>query len=260
MRGISVKAFAVANLVDIGLTVVGGFAIMAVAFVIEGAVLGPGSIGQAMPTLMATVWFGPLLYLWIALADVAAGYVAARIADESVLLNAALSSLAKLLFLLGMGFYITLNGPVFHPEHHVQVPESLALAVTFGGPVFGFLGGLAAPKIEPRILFRWLFAFPAAAVVYLIVLLVNAKFHSTFMPVLAAAFAIIAGALVAPAEYRKQAFIGFIVVAIAIPSVVLLWRVAGGAGSVPGFMWVFYNAMGGVFARILTRQMWKAWR
>jgi len=250
MRSISIKALLLSNLANVLFAVVGIVVTILLALIVEISVLGPGHIDDAFKGLESSSDFGVVLCVPVVIANIFAGFIAGRMAASQRVLNGALSSAIIILF----GIYLSIFGWDSHTDYHQQLPSSVDLAVSWGGPIFGALGGFAAEKIEPRLVLSWTLAFPAAAGVYLVVFYIAVKTHSHFLLAMASAVAICVGAGVAPKEHRKQAFVTMSVVLILIPLAVLIWRLSAGGGSTGNYMWIFYNGMGALFAFMWVRK------
>jgi|SRR5579871_1024406 len=252
MHSISLKALLTSNLANVILAVVGVGVTVILALIVEISALGQGHLDDAFRALESSGVFGVVLCLPVVLANVAAGYIAGRIAGGREVLNGAFSSAVIILF----GIYLAVFGWDLHTHYHQQLSGAVDLVVSWGGPIWGAVGGYAAQKIAPRLVVRWTLAFPAAVTVYWLLVIVAVGIHSPHLLVGATAAAILVGAGVAPPEHRARAFVTFAILCIVVSVGVTLWRQSLGVASA-SYAGAIYNAGGAVLAYVIGRRILK---
>lgn len=245
MRSISIKALLASNIAEAILIIGGIFLVSQIGIGIELAALGPGHLPEAIQAARNSATFIYIDLLLYAAACCAGGAIAAWMAEKNKLLHGALSSILILLSYL-------------YPSDTVPplpVPEWFADAVGYAAPLFGIAGAYLATRFDWRIAIRWILAFAAMIVIYFLGSLLAERLGLSIGRAFACALAIAAGVSIMPTELRKQALIRMVVVAIAVPIAILLWRLAAGGGSVGNILLFVYNLLGVVLAQLLVRRL-----
>jgi hypothetical protein len=145
VRAISIKAFVIANFAYFVLSIISGFIVALVAAEVLWA-------GLKSATLVASLIFaGAILPTAIGV-----GYIAARIAGRSYLLNGALSSSVWVLVRIS-----DLTFGIFDHPSSSDIPHAASLVLEImicGSPLLGVAGGYLARQLDARRTARGLLA------------------------------------------------------------------------------------------------------
>jgi MFS family permease len=269
MRGISLKALLISNIAYALLAVIFA-ALMAatvatVAFAVYGSAWKQASEAFRSPQAVLSESL-----LAIAVASLAAGYIAGRVARRRYRLNGALAAGVWSLFTL---YGLIIGGSFFDDPGNFApwVDTLLNVATLVGAPILSGLGGYLAELRQTRLdsvpaeqrtargfwsttttVARWIAAFAAATAVYVGVLVVG---HIRLAVAFAVTFAIIFATFVVPASHRKVACLVFIGIAILWPAAMFVYHASLGAMSYIDGLIVFLNIVGAMLAYWYLRRV-----
>jgi hypothetical protein len=268
MRGISIKAILIGNVASVAtalLLAVAAFALIFLATVFLVLIEGSSA------SLIRGVFGDALVAIVVASPALGGGYVAGRIAQDRFVLHGILGA-ALWTLLLVAPIHIHIPAPHSSSEP-AKLPAALSFVLTYGGPLFGMIGGclarlrldwLAGLPIDERpslksSLFaagRFALATAAALLAYLASLALSlAVVANPFGFVFAVAAGISAGTAVVSRQQRKTAAIAFMTIAVLIPIEELVRHmVAGDAAHMQAFF-VSLNAMGAGMAYLALLRM-----
>jgi hypothetical protein len=279
MRAIFIKALVVANVSFFAIAALVAFIVVfgAVlgAWLLDGAAQNPHDVAAGLKA--SALFFCFVFASAMIVAAIGAGYLAGRIARRRHVINGALASGVWTL----MNVYELVHGPIFGDTTGagVQIPKLLEVALLYGTPLFGAVGGFLARERDARLaaagpapagairgasnVLRWLLAIAVAAAAYLVVLKLVGALEQAIGGggvafVLAVAIAIVLGTAVVPAHQRKAAGFMFIALAILIPAEEWMRNALSGGLEHRHSYDLLFNTLGAALAYVYCRSAFPA--